>query len=297
MYFLTFQYHDEVRLGLYDRHRKRIVDVVYSLKALGVEAPPSTMQELISKGDEAAHIGTRLLESVDELPDEVFADQDARVLAPLPRPSKNIFAVGLNYMKHNQEFTGSDELPKSPIIFTKAPTSVVGPEDAIELRPDLSPEIDYEGELGVVIGKTRRDIKAEQAQDYIFGYTIINDVTARDLQKRTSQWFLGKSLDTFCPMGPYLVHKSAVEWPLQLDIRTTVNGELRQDSNAEMLYFDVPTLLATISAGITLEPGDIIATGTPEGVGMGFDPPKFLKTGDIVEVEIEQLGVLRNHVR
>lgn len=296
MYFLTFQYYDEVRLGLYDRHRKRIVDVAYSLKALGVKAPPSTMQELIAKGDEAAHIGTRLLESVDELPDEVFADQDARILAPLPRPSKNIFAVGLNYVKHNQEFTGSDELPKSPIIFTKAPTSVVGPEDAIELRPDLSPEIDYEGELGVVIGKTGRDIKAEHAQDYIFGYTIINDVTARDLQKRTSQWFLGKSLDTFCPMGPYLVHKSAVEWPLKLDIRTTVNGELRQDSNTEMLYFDVPTLLATISAGITLEPGDIIATGTPEGVGMGFTPPKFLKAGDIVEVEIEQLGVLRNPV-
>jgi 2-keto-4-pentenoate hydratase/2-oxohepta-3-ene-1,7-dioic acid hydratase in catechol pathway len=205
--------------------------------------------------------------------------------------------VSLNYVRHNQEFTGSDKLPENPIVFTKAPTSIVGPEDEIRLRPDLTPEVDYEGELGVVIGKTGRDISKDQAQDHIFGYTIINDVTARDLQKRTSQWFLGKSLDTFCPMGPYLVHKSAVAWPVKLDIRTTVNGEVRQDSNTELLYFDIPTLIAAISAGITLEPGDIIATGTPEGVGMGFKPPKFLNTGDMVEVEIEKLGVLRNPVR
>ena len=297
MYFLTFQYQDEARLGLYDRHRKRILDVTCSLKSLGDEMPPSTMLELIARGDGAVQIAERLLEHVDKLPKEAFADQDARIIAPLPRPAKNIFAVGLNYVRHNREFTGSDELPKNPIIFTKAPTSVIGPEDAIELRPDLSPEIDYEGELGVVIGKTGRDISAEQAQDYIFGYTIINDVTARDLQKRTSQWFLGKSLDTFCPMGPYLVHKSEVDWPLKLDIRTTVNGEVRQDSNTELLYFDIPTLLATISAGITLEPGDIIATGTPEGVGMGFNPPKFLNAGDVVEVEIDGLGLLRNPVR
>ncbi len=295
--YLAFQHKNEARLGLYDRHRKRILDVACSLKALGDEVPPATMLELIVRGDEAAQIAERLLEHVDELPEEAFADRNARITAPLPRPSKNIFAVGLNYARHNQEFTGSDELPKNPIIFTKAPTSVIGPEDAIELRPDLSPEIDYEGELGVVIGKTGRDIPAEQAQDYIFGYTIVNDVTARDLQKRTSQWFLGKSLDTFCPMGPYLVHKSAVDWPLKLDIRTTVNGEVRQDSNTELLYFDIPTLIATISAGITLEPGDIIATGTPEGVGMGFSPPKFLNAGDVVEIEIEKLGVLRNPVR
>lgn len=297
MYFLTFQHQNEARLGLYDRHRERILDVACSLKALGDETPPCTMLELIARGDEAVQIAERLLEHVDAFPEEAFADQNARITAPLPRPAKNIFAVGLNYVRHNQEFTGSDELPKSPIIFTKAPTSVIGPEDTIELRPDLSPEIDYEGELGVVIGKTGRDIPVEQAQDYIFGYTIVNDITARDLQKRTSQWFLGKSLDTFCPMGPYLVHKSEAGWPLKLDIRTTVNGEVRQASNTELLYFDIPTLIATISAGITLEPGDIIATGTPEGVGMGFKPPKFLNTGDVVEIEIEKLGVLRNPVR
>lgn len=297
MYFLTFQGQHEARLGLYDEKKKRILDVERALDALDYGAPLSSMTALIAKGDEAAQIGERLLDHIDELPEQTFAEQNARILAPLPRPAKNVFAVGLNYVRHNQEFTGSDELPKNPIVFTKAPTSVVGPGDAIELRPDLTPEVDYEGELGVVIGKTGRDIVVEKAYEHIFGYTIINDVTARDLQKRTSQWFLGKSLDTFCPMGPYLVHKSVIDWPLKLDIRTTVNGEVRQSSNTELLYFDIPTLIATISAGITLEPGDIIATGTPEGVGMGFKPPKFLIAGDVIEIEIEKLGVLKNPVR
>lgn len=297
MYFLTYQGQQEERLGLYDQHRNQILDVERSLSVLGEETRPGSMLELISNGDSAIQIAERLINHASELPEEAFAKPDSRILAPLPRPTKNIFAVGLNYVRHNQEFTGSDKLPENPIVFTKAPTSVVGPEDEIRLRPDLTPEVDYEGELGVIIGKTGRDISVEQAEDYIFGYTIINDVTARDLQKRTSQWFLGKSLDTFCPMGPYIVHKSAIAWPVKLDIRTTVNGEIRQNSNTELLYFDIPTLIATISAGITLEPGDIIATGTPEGVGMGFTPPKFLNTGDVVEIEIEQLGVLRNPVR
>ena len=297
MYFLTFQGQNAARLGLYDEKNKRILDVEYALDALNYGTPPSSMLMLITRGDEATQIAKRLLDYSGELPDQAFAEQNARILAPLPRPAKNVFAVGLNYVRHNQEFTGSDELPKNPIVFTKAPTSVVGPGDAIELRPDLTPEVDYEGELGVVIGKAGRDIAVDEAYDYIFGYTIINDVTARDLQKRTSQWFLGKSLDTFCPMGPYLVHKSVLDWPLKLNIRTTVNGEVRQSSNTELLYFDVPTLINTISAGITLEPGDIIATGTPEGVGMGFKPPKFLNSGDVVEIEIEKLGILKNPVR
>ena len=297
MYFLTYQDQHDARLGLYDEKKKRILDVEHALDALDYTSPPSSMLALITKGDEATQIAERLLGHTDELPEQAFAEQNARILAPLPRPAKNVFAVGLNYVRHNQEFTGTDELPRNPIVFTKAPTSVVGPGDAIELRPDLTPEVDYEGELGVVIGKTGRDISVGKAYDHIFGYTIINDVTARDLQKRTSQWFLGKSLDTFCPMGPYLVPKSAINWPPKLEIRTTVNGEVRQNSNTELLYFDIPTLIAAISAGITLEPGDIIATGTPEGVGMGFEPPKFLSLGDVVEIEIEKLGVLKNPVR
>lgn len=297
MYFLTYHHHDAHRLGLLDRDHDRILDLGCAAKALGEPAPPGTMPELIALGDEAVRLAERLLARAGELPAEAFADPDVRLAAPIPRPAKNIFAVGLNYVRHNQEFTGSSELPEHPIVFTKAPTSVVGPGDAVELRPDLTPEADYEGELGVVIGRRGRDIPAERAHEHIFGYTIINDVTARDLQKRTSQWFLGKSLDTFCPMGPYIVHKSVVGWPVKLGIRTTINGEVRQDSNTELLYFDIPKLIATISAGVTLEPGDVIATGTPEGVGMGFDPPRFLEAGDVMEVEIEKLGILRNPVR
>ncbi|MEX2542956.1 MAG: fumarylacetoacetate hydrolase family protein [Trueperaceae bacterium] len=297
MKFLTYLRHDEERLAVVAPDRSRAIDVVSAGEALGAFSVPRSMLELVTGGNDALNRVEDLLRRVEELPPEATIEPGGSVLAPIPRPRKNLFAVGLNYVRHTREFTGSDRLPDDPIIFTKAPTSVVGPNVAIELRPDLSSQVDYEGELGVVIGRRGRDIPAERAEEHIFGYTIINDVTARDLQKRTSQWFLGKSLDTFCPMGPYLVHKSAVGWPVKLGLRTIVNGEVRQDSNTELLYFDIPTLIATISAGITLEPGDVIATGTPEGVGMGFDPPKFLMAGDVVEIEIEGLGALRNPVR
>lgn len=296
MYFVTFHDQQDLRLGLYDWDKKQIIDLGRACEALGETQAPSAMLELVALGDEAVRLGERVLASLDKLPKTAFAGPKTTLAAPIPRPRKNIFAIGLNYVRHNEEFTGSSKLPEHPIVFTKAPTSVIGPGDTIRLRPDLTPEVDYEGELGVVIGKTGRDIPAEQAEEHIFGYTILNDVTARDLQKRTSQWFMGKSLDTFCPMGPYLVHKSAVGWPVKLDLCTTVNGETRQASNTEHLYFDIPTLVAAVSAGITLEPGDIIATGTPEGVGMAFDPPKFLSSGDIVEVTIEKLGTLKNPV-
>jgi 2-keto-4-pentenoate hydratase/2-oxohepta-3-ene-1,7-dioic acid hydratase in catechol pathway len=296
MTFLTYLRRREPRLGMLAGDESRIVDVVDAATALRVDAAPATMLELVDGGDAALSACRAICERTGDLPEPAFADPDVRIVAPIPRPRKNIFAVGLNYVRHNKEFTGSDRLPNAPIVFTKAPTSVVGPGDAITLRPDLSPEVDYEGELGVVIGTRGRDIPVERAEQHIFGYTIVNDVTARDLQKRTSQWFLGKSLDTFCPMGPYLVHKSVVGWPVRLEVKTTVNGEVRQRANSELLYFDIPKLIATISSGITLEPGDIIATGTPEGVGMGFDPPKFLRSGDVVEIEIEKLGRLRNPV-
>ena len=275
----------------------RIVDVAAAADALGIESAPCTMLALIEDGAAAVRAIERILSELDGLPAGAFASDDARILAPIPKPRKNVFAVGLNYVRHTREFTGSDRLPDHPIVFTKAPTSVVGPDVPIELRPDLTAEVDYEGELAVVIGTRGRDIPKERARDHIFGYTIVNDVTARDLQKRTGQWFLGKSLDTFCPMGPHVVLASDVGWPVRLDVRTTVNGEVRQHASTELLYFDIPTLIATISAGITLEPGDIIATGTPEGVGMGFQPPRFLRSGDVVEVTIEKLGTLRNPVR
>lgn len=298
MTFVTYRRDGDDRLGMLDPGRSIVVDLVDASAALGAADAPADMQALIAAGDAGVAFAAQVLERLGDVPASATTPlADATILAPIPRPRKNVFAVGLNYVAHNKEFTSQDTMPSHPIVFTKAPTSVVGPGDDVVIRPDISDQNDYEGELAVVIGKAGSDIAPDDAEAHIFGYVIVNDITARDLQKRTSQWFMGKTLDTFCPMGPYLVHKSEVGWPVRLNVRTTINGEVRQDSNTESLYFDIPTLIATISAGVTLEPGDIIATGTPEGVGMAFDPPKFLRDGDEMIVEIEKLGALRNAVR
>jgi 2-keto-4-pentenoate hydratase/2-oxohepta-3-ene-1,7-dioic acid hydratase in catechol pathway len=218
--------------------------------------------------------------------------------APIPQPKRDIICLGLNYREHAMEYTTAMEeeqnLPEYPIVFTKATTTVIGPDQKIKSHRHVTSKIDYEAELAIVIGKEGTNISKEEAYDYIFGYTIINDVSARDLQKQHSQWFLGKSLDTFGPMGPFLVTEDEIGRPVRLDVQCRVNGELRQNSNTELLIFDIPTIIETVSGGVTLKPGDIIATGTPKGVGLGFDPPKFLNEGDVVEVEIEKIGVLRN---
>ena len=231
--------------------------------------------------------------------------REVRVLPPIPKPARNIFCVGKNYHDHAQEFARSgydtsakpsaSAIPKAPIIFTKAPECVVGHLDSVRYPTGVSEQVDYEAELGVVIGKGGRSISPDQALDHIWGYTIINDVTARDLQARHQQWFLGKSMDTFCPMGPWIVTADEIR-PDNLRVQCWVNGELRQDGQTKDLIFDVPTLIATISAGMTLNPGDIIATGTPAGVGIGFDPPRFLKPGDEVSIEISGIGRLTNRI-
>lgn len=223
--------------------------------------------------------------------------------APVPQPRRNIFCVGKNYYDHAHEFArsgfdssaASGAVPGNPIIFSKVPESVVACGGDIVVDPHVSEAVDYEAELAVIIGKAGRGIRAADAFDYVWGYTIVNDVTARDLQGRYSQWLIGKSQDTFCPMGPFAVTRD------ELDISDTaiscyVNGELRQNSNTGLLIFDIPTIIETLSAGITLRPGDIIATGTPAGVGIGFDPPKYLKGGDVVRIEVGSLGVLENRV-
>jgi 2-keto-4-pentenoate hydratase/2-oxohepta-3-ene-1,7-dioic acid hydratase in catechol pathway len=227
-----------------------------------------------------------------------------KLLAPFPRPAKNIFCVGKNYRAHAQEFeasgfdasSGNSVIPDVPIVFTKPATSVIGPGEPIPSGLDPTQSVDYEGELAVVIGPGGRGIKKEDAFRHVYGYTILNDVTARTLQHRHKQWFLGKSLDGFCPMGPWLVTADAVPDVTKLRLVTRVNGEGRQDAMLSDLIFDVPSLIETISEGITLEPGDVIATGTPSGVGIGFDPPKYLKPGDRVAVTIEPLGTLENPV-
>ena len=224
--------------------------------------------------------------------------------APIPRPRRNIFCVGKNYHEHAHEFArsgfdssaASGAVPDAPIIFTKVPECVIAPGEAIEIDPAASSAIDYEAELAVVIGKGGRGITKADALRHVWGCTIVNDVTARDLQSKYKQWMIGKSQDTFCPMGPVLVSADELEIG-NIEVKCWVNGELRQNANTRDLIFDVPTLIETLSAGITLYPGDIIATGTPVGVGIGFNPPKYLKHGDTVKIEIAGIGVLENPVR
>ena len=230
---------------------------------------------------------------------------NVQLTAPIPRPRRNIFCVGKNYHAHAKEFATSGfdssakaggDIPAVPIIFTKVPESVIGPADFIEMPVGVSHTIDYEAELAVVIGKGGKGIKAADAMGHVWGYTIVNDVTARDWQNRHLQWHMGKSFDTFCPMGPWLVSADECNGT-NTQVRCYVNGELRQDATTKELIFNIPTLIETLSAGITLYPGDIIATGTPVGVGVGFKPPKYLKAGDTVRIEIDGIGAIENPVR
>jgi len=225
------------------------------------------------------------------------------LLAPVPRPARNIFCVGKNYHEHAHEFakSGFDSsaaagaVPKAPIIFSKVPECVIGPGEPILIDAAVSTAIDYEAELAVIIGRGGRGIAREDALSHVWGYTLVNDVTARDLQGRHSQWLIGKSQDTFCPMGPFAVTRESLDLA-DCPITCHVNGAERQASNTRLLIFDVPTLIATLSAGITLLPGDIIATGTPSGVGIGFDPPRYLAPGDVVRVAVPAIGALENPV-
>jgi len=226
------------------------------------------------------------------------------VLAPIPRPARNIFCVGKNYYEHAREFAGSGfdssasmgDIPKAPIIFSKVPESVIADKNDIEYNPEISEAIDYEVELAVIIGKPGHQISKADAMSHVWGYTVINDVTARDWQSRHQQWHLGKSFPTFCPMGPIAVTADELDLG-NATVRSFVNGELRQESNTKDFIFDVPTVINCISSAIPLVPGDIIATGTPAGVGIGFSPPKYLKDGDRVVVEVEGIGQVENSLR
>lgn len=278
-------------VGVLDSDTSTVRDVSAALSLTG------GLLELIERWDE---LGPAVRERVAESP-EIAADS-VRLGAPIPVPRRNIFCVGKNYREHVAEFgrsgydtpSRSEELPERPILFSKATTAVTGPYDEVSLHHGVTTEVDYEGELAVVIGKGGRGIRRADAYDHVWGYTIVNDVTARDLQRDHKQWLLGKSLDTHCPMGPCVVTADEIRDVTALEVRTTVNGETRQQALVKDLIFDIPDLIATLSAGITLLPGDIIATGTPVGVGIGFVPPKFLRPGDVVEVAITGLGAIRN---
>lgn len=238
----------------------------------------------------------------DNLSDLLTASVDAlnvQRLAPV-LPTKNILCIGKNYHDHILEFDGSEEdianVKENPIFFSKALSSITGPNTKILLHKNAAKEIDYEAELAVVIGRPCLNVSKEDALDYVYGYTCLNDVTARDLQKIHQQWLKGKGLDTHCPIGPYLVTKDEIKDPQNLDIKSFVNGDLRQNANTSLMIHTIASQIEVLSKGMTLLPGDVIATGTPKGVGMGFKPPKLLKAGDEVEVNIEGIGSLLNTV-
>jgi 2-keto-4-pentenoate hydratase/2-oxohepta-3-ene-1,7-dioic acid hydratase in catechol pathway len=254
----------------------------------------------------AHHGALRLLETVvaggqwPTVSNQQLAVRDVLLEAPIPVPRRNIWCVGRNYHEHAKELSTSvfkdsnTNTQAWPIVFTKVPECVVGPFDAVHLPgAQVSEQIDYEAELAVIIGKGGKNITAADAMQHVFGYTIVNDVTARDVQMRHQQWDMGKSFDTFCPMGPWMVTADELDGT-HTRVRCVVNGEPRQDGPTENMIFDIPTLIETISRGITLFPGDIIATGTPAGVGMGLKPPRYLKTGDVVRVEIDGIGHIEN---
>jgi 2-keto-4-pentenoate hydratase/2-oxohepta-3-ene-1,7-dioic acid hydratase in catechol pathway len=259
---------------------------------------PADMTDFIRLGEMGLETAAEMVDRAAPIP-----LHEVRIHAPLPRPPKNVMCVGRNYRDHAAEFSRSgfdaserSVVPEHPVIFTKAATSIIGPDQPIVLANDPTSTVDYEGELGVVIGGGGRRIPEAEAFGYVLGYTIVNDVTARDLQTRHVQWFIGKSPDTFCPMGPAIVTTDELPDVTASWLRTHVNGELRQEAQISSLIFDIPSLIHTISETIQLEPGDVIATGTPAGAGIGFDPPRFLAPGDRVEVSVDGIGTLGNPV-
>jgi 2-keto-4-pentenoate hydratase/2-oxohepta-3-ene-1,7-dioic acid hydratase in catechol pathway len=297
MKLATIRLHDKQTVALVEPERGRVWPIGDLLPG-PVSSAAADMVEIIARLAQASSGLTPCGEGIPL--------SEVEVGAPIPNPPRNIMCVGKNYREHAHEFTRSgfdtsatsaaDAIPEYPIIFSKPCTSISGPEADIPMIDGLDAAIDYEVELAVVVGKGGRGIRRENAMEHVFGYTIVNDVTARDLQARHKQWLLGKGIDGFCPMGPWIVTRDELDLQ-STRVRCRVNGELRQDASTAALIFDVPTLIETISLGMTLVPGDIIATGTPQGVGIGFNPPRFLGDGDVVECEISGIGTLRNTVR
>lgn len=296
-----------IRIGIVQDNE--IIDVDLAARALNI-IPHEQMLDLLDHYEEGMRelhaildkTGGRRFSEVKTFT-EIGAVQDlsqVQLAAPIPRPRKNIMCLGWNYAEHAKEtalIRGQEaKAPEYPVIFTKAPTTVNSPYGNIIIDPNVSEQVDWEVELAVIIGKGGKNIREEDALSHVFGYTVLNDVSARDLQSRHKQFFKGKSIDGYCPMGPWIVTADEVEVPQRLTVRLRVNGITKQESNTSMMIFPIRTIIAILSQGMTLEPGDIIATGTPSGVGFARNPPEFLKAGDVMETEIEGIGTLRNVV-
>lgn len=297
-----------MKLITYEKNQKEQVGIlntaethIYPISSFGLSY--RTMKELIQMITEDEK--SLLSASADRIPEEVSGSlpkEDVRLLAPIPCPDQDVICLGINYMAHADEASRykedafGGERPY-PIYFSKRVNRAVADGEPILSHADLVDSLDYEAELAVIIGKEAKDVKEADASEYVFGYTVLNDVSARNVQTRHKQWYFGKSLDGFTPMGPCVLTADAVPFPPKLAISSKVNGELRQNSNTELLIFGIAHVISELTRGMTLKAGTIIATGTPAGVGMGFQPPKFLKPGDVVECMIEGIGSITNPVR
>ena len=301
MKLATFEYADKVAIGIVEE--TRILDCATAWRKFASGEMPKDMLELIAGGETVLAQVKAVLEAAKHLPDNGrlwYPLAQVSLKAPIPRPRKNVFCVGRNYKAHIEEGArarGREVVfPAVPEFFSKPPTTIIGNDADIRINSHQMLQLDYEVELAIVIGRTVRNISASAALDAVFGYTIVNDVTARDLQIQHGQWFKGKGLDTSCPMGPWIVTRDEFGNPSGHRISLRVDGKTRQDSNTSDLLFDCAAIVASLSDGLTLEPGDIIATGTPSGVALGMSPQVWLKAGDQIEAEIEGIGVLRNTI-
>jgi 2-keto-4-pentenoate hydratase/2-oxohepta-3-ene-1,7-dioic acid hydratase in catechol pathway len=306
MRLLMFEHGNGRRLGVLAAGRSdTVIDLTELAKASGEPPPPADLMALIDAGDAGTASLKQLLAKLkpSDVAPVTRALAGVKLLAPLDPPRGNVIAIGRNYAKHAAETAAKGEKPKPPTVFTKAITSITGPNAEIPIDPAVSEDIDWEVELGVVIGKAGANITREDALDHVFGYTVINDVTARDIQNDTGRWqgqgwggqyFKGKSLDSSCPSGPWVVTRDEVADPQSLKLRLTVNGKLKQDSTTANMIHPVDAVISWISYGMTLLPGMMIATGTPEGVGFARTPPEFIHIGDVVEAEVEGIGSLKN---
>ncbi|HMO55759.1 MAG TPA: fumarylacetoacetate hydrolase family protein [Roseiflexaceae bacterium] len=285
-----------MRLVTYKETGKIRIGAVKGDQIISLDAIAPDMLTFIDRGEEGLSLARVAIEHAEH----TTPLNAVQVMAPIPRPRQNVICLGMNYVAHAIESDRArgrePKLPEFPVFFTKAAHTVCNPGDDIPLDPRVTAELDYEVEFAFVIGRAGKNIPREDALDYIYGYTIINDISARDLQGRHQQFFKGKSLDYGCPMGPYIVTADEIGDPAKLGIRLRLNGETRQDSHTGDLIFDIPAIIEYFSLGTTLEVGMIFATGTPAGVGLGRTPPEYLKPGDVMEAEVDGLGVLVNRV-
>ncbi|MFA9422578.1 MAG: fumarylacetoacetate hydrolase family protein [Sedimentibacter sp.] len=297
MHLLTYFYNNLESVGFLNQEKNVVIPASSVFSKLNLPSP-TNMLDLIDL------FGNIDLDKIDEIllstSDEIELSK-VKVLSPIPYPRRNILCLGKNYLDHINEVKGlknvNASIPTKPVYFSKIAYPTIGDGEIVDSHSNIVKQLDYEVELAVIIGKKCKGISKEEVEDYIFGYTIANDVSSRDLQQDHMQWHKGKSLDTFCPLGPYIVLKSNIPYPPELSIQCYINGELRQNGNTRQLIFDIPTIISDLSSGITLYPGDIILTGTPAGVGAGFNPPKYMKTGDKMECAIENIGTLTNTIK